>query len=174
VRSLSLRALVQTALILAAGPTCTPCPRSGCDAFGSPASASVRQGIAGAVAHLSDVVNDGCEECPLSQTQLRLWKTDTRVADATAARAAAAAAPTTVIDADRRYQAELQPGEYLLCAAPRGGTLQPPCAAFAVASGTVTTINVKTRYGQTGLMVFDHGASAARSPEIFDFSPAPN
>jgi hypothetical protein len=118
------------------------------------------------------VAND-CEECPLSQTQLRLWKTAAPVADASAAQAAAAATPTKLIDANGRYQVELEPGNYLMCAASRGGTMEP-CAAFAVASGAVTTINVKTRYGQTGLMIFEPGASAPRSTEVFDFSPATN
>jgi hypothetical protein len=157
-------------LILAAG-RCSPCPRSGCDAFGRRASYTVRQGVAGSVASQSDAINDGCEACPLDRTQLRLWKTAGRVADLAAAREVAAGAPTRVIDVDGRYQVELDSGDYLLCAL-RYGPVEQPCAAFVVGSGTVTTINVKRRYGPTGLLIFDPGAPGPRSPEVFDFSPA--
>jgi hypothetical protein len=162
---------VLAALALAAA-SCHPCERGGCDAYGRRAAATVREGVVGAVALLSDVIDSNglggeCQECGFSTVDVLVWRTALPITTEDAARAAMAAPPTTIVHADRAYQIALGPGDHLLCAS--RGESNPPCAAFPVVAGEVTTVNVKTGKGLTSLLVFDPGATAAR-PETFAFS----
>lgn len=166
--------LVLVAGLVLAG--CRPCERGGCDAYGRRAEATVPSGVAGVVALLSDVVSSDvahgdCQECGFGAVDVLVWRTASPITTAAGARTAMAAAPITTVDADRRYQIALSPGDHLLCAS--RGEPDPPCAAFSVLAGGVTTVNVKTQKGLTGLLVFDAGAAGAR-PEAFAFSaPSP-
>jgi hypothetical protein len=146
-----------------------PCERSGCEAYRRPSPASVGQGVAGVVAALSDVVGNGCQECPLGRATLRLWRAERPIANAEALPEVVAATPTSVIDADGRYQAALGPADYLLCASHPGAPADLPCAVVSVTAGKVVTVNVKVRDGLTSLLVFDASMSVPR-PETFDFS----
>ena len=149
--------------------SCMPCQRSGCEAYQRRASATIRQGVAGAVAAPSDAIGNGCQECPLSQATLRVWRAEDPIVTGDAAQSLAAATPTFVVEADQHYELALDPADFLLCAS--GGTSIPvsPCAAFSVVSGSVATINVEIRNGPTSLLVFDANVSIPR-PETFDFS----
>jgi len=160
---------------LVAGSACNSsiCPdHGGCAAFGKPASTSVGRGVAGAVAHESDLILGDCQaECGFAEAAIRVWRTPAPVTDEAAAKAMAATQPLMTTTAQSRYQLALDPGDYLVCASSSSGLGGVPCAAVTIKTG-VATINVKTRRGDTGLVVFDEGRSSQRSPEVFGFSPA--
>jgi len=169
-----MRSLLAVLLGLA-GPACNSsiCPdHSGCAALGKPAPTSLGRGVAGAVANQSDLILGECQaECGFAEAAIRVWRTPAPVTDEAAARALATTPPLTTTTAQSRYQLALDPGDYLVCASAPSGLGGMPCAAVTIRTG-VTTINVKTRYGDTGLVVFDEGRPTQRSAEVFGFSPA--
>jgi len=58
--------------------SCAECDREGCDALRRPAAreSAGLVGVAGVVASASDVVNDGCQECPLGEATLQIFQED--------------------------------------------------------------------------------------------------
>jgi hypothetical protein len=168
-----LQSLVIAALALVVPMSCTPCDRSGCEAIARRASPSIPQGVAGSVALLSDVVANGCQECRLSKTDLRLWQRAMPVIDADTARIVQHNEPPMVVSADGRFAVALPVGRnFLFCLGRPESSEGQPCAAFTVEAQKVTTINAKLVFGPSTLLVFDPGATSPR-PETVDFSPAP-
>jgi hypothetical protein len=55
--------------------SCMNCNREGCEALAE-ASGQNGTGIAGVVAESSDVVENDCQECSLSDATLRVWRVD--------------------------------------------------------------------------------------------------
>jgi hypothetical protein len=151
-------ALCSVLLISAA---CANCPRTGCDALSSPAGGS-GTGIAGAIASESDVVGNGCQDCPFGSTQLTVWKTSSPIPDEATARAiVGASGPTVSFHADGRYEQLLDPGDYLLCS-------NPYCTAIQVDPDQVTTVHVKLINGPAQFIIFDPGTTTARSASVFE------
>jgi len=122
--------------------SCMPCDRSGCEALDDHVS-SDKTGVAGIVSSESDVVANGCQECPLSQASLQLWQVDAPVPDDAAAAALVSERDPDVSSlAEERYVLELQAGHYLLCS-------RPSCANIEVLGGEALTVNVALRFGPT-------------------------
>jgi hypothetical protein len=153
-------------LVVAALPGCRPCNRSGCDAVTNPVkSASISRGIAGVVAAESDVVADGCQECPFSMSQLDVWAVANPVSDASAAAAVVKGQPATLtLPVDSRYERALEPGHYLVCGQARAPA---ECAAISVGDKGVFTVNVEAHYGPTRLVVFEPGSDTRRTTGVF-------
>src|SRR5664279_3785630 len=107
-------------------PACNTCNRSGCDALGTPAADDHTSSVAGVVAAESDVIGNGCQECPFSSMALSIWTASGSVVDASGAKAITQAGPAAAkIQADGRYRQVLDPGSYLLCASP--GSYESAC-----------------------------------------------
>jgi hypothetical protein len=142
---------------------CTPCERSGCDGVGRPAtSGQVKRGIAGVVAIESDVINDGCQECPFGSAELAIWSTPTLIADIRSAHSVASGGnPAFKVAADHRYEQALEPGFYLVCKLPS------VCAAVSIPQAGLVTVNVKQVYGPASLIVFEPGSGTQRTDGIF-------
>jgi hypothetical protein len=133
---------------------CTPCNRSGCDAIRNPAADNGESAIAGSVASESDVVANGCQECPYAGATFSIWAVTAPVTDAASAKAIIKASPALItFQADGRYRQSMEPGSYLLCASPTG--YQPACVGIDVVAGHVTPVNLKLLFGPSQLIVFD-------------------
>jgi hypothetical protein len=133
-------------MVSVCGMSCDDCPRDGCDALETPA-AQGSTGIAGVVAYEEDVVNNGCQECPFGEATIELWKLSTAVDSKPAAVAVVQGRePDTTLRVSRHYRRELEPGDYLMCAAPN-------CIGVKVTANETVTVNIKTRYGKTGFFV---------------------
>lgn len=151
-----------TALAVACGSSC---PREGCDALRSRASGNVA-GIGGVVAYESDVVENGCAECGFGDATIEVYALSAPVtSDAEASAVVRDASPLTSIEASRRYSAPLEPGEYLVC-------VHTNCIDVRVATGAVTTVNVKLRYGPASFFVVDAFAGGFVEDFGFDVSAA--
>ena len=132
---------------------CNPCNRSGCDAAGTPAADNGKSAIAGFIALESDVIDNSCQECPLSSAPLAIWAAPAPVTDVVGARAIVQAGPATVtLQANGRYQQALDPGSYLLCADP--SSYNAVCVSVAVMAGHVTPVNLKLLFGPFQFIVF--------------------
>jgi hypothetical protein len=139
-----LLGLVVVAVILA----CSSCPREGCDALTRRASGST-SGIGGVVASQSDVVENGCAECPFGDAPLDIYALSAPVtSDAEASAVVRDSSPLSTIQASHRYTAPLDPGDYLACVHDR-------CVSVSVVDGAVTTVNIKLVYGPTTFFVAD-------------------
>jgi hypothetical protein len=137
------------------GLSCAECDREGCDALGR-AAPQVGTGIAGVVAASSDVVADGCQECPLGDAALQIWRADAAVTtEAAAATLLAERQPDVTANVSGRYSQALAPGTYLLCAGAN-------CIGLALAADETLTVNIERRDGPTGFFV---GRSDAETPE---------
>lgn len=125
---------------------CADCNREGCDALTSLAP-SGQTGIAGVVAEASDVVNDGCGECPLGNATIEVWALEAPLAQRSdAAALVAARAPDLTRDAAGSYSQVLEPGWYLLC-------VRPSCVELDTHEAETLTVNVKRRDGPTSFFV---------------------
>jgi hypothetical protein len=132
--------------LLACLSGCAECDREGCDSLDERAAAQ-GTGIGGVVAHQSDVVADGCAECPLGEARLELWAVAESVGTEAAARSLIAArGPDVTASVSGRYIHPLQAGRYLLC-------VRPGCVDVTVAEGQTLTVNLKRRDGPTGFYV---------------------
>lgn len=168
----AILAHVMVALCGAASSSCQKCEVDGCEAFERPAATEMREGLAGVVALQSDLVRNGCQECGVGQATLLVWSTGELVRERGPAEAMADFEPDYEIRADARYEQEIAAGNYLLCVLTAETTR--PCAAFEIAQGKVTTINLKQRAeGPTSLLVFDAGSATPRGDETFDFAAPP-
>lgn len=148
--------------------SCHDCNRSACQAYQRPATASIGLGVAGMVASESDTVQNDCQECGFASGTLDIWLTSGLVQDAVTAGAIARTTPLVAMQADGHYEIELAPADYLLCVdSGMGG-----CVPFTVASGKVTTVNVKRINGPTGFLVFDAGSSVPRPSQVLNVTPS--
>lgn len=136
------------------------CPREGCDALNHRASMD-GTGIAGVGAAASDVVSNGCAECPFSNVGLDVWATNSPVTSKEQALTVVdAALPAFSLSATPRYAQPLEPGSYLVCR-------RPSCVAVQVSSG-VTTVNVRITEGPPLFFVAEPPASTPVSTFGFD------
>ena len=139
------------------------CDRDGCSAYGHARNDyGITRGIGGFVAFESDVIANGCQECGFSSARLMVWSTDTPVSDATAAQSIVNESSATFnFMANSSYEKELDPGYYLVCSLPG------KCASVTVSATGVITINVKTLYGPSSILVFEPGIDTPRTEGIF-------
>ncbi len=125
---------------------CGGCPTEGCDALRKSARGE-GTGIAGIVAAKSDVVSNGCQQCPFDNAELAVWAVDAPVlpdeVDSVIARP-----PDESVLASKRFRIELPAGDYLLCH-------RDQCVNLVVTDGALTTANVKLRKGPTSFFVVD-------------------
>jgi hypothetical protein len=125
---------------------CLDCDRDGCEALTDRAP-PLGTGIAGVVAHLSDVVIDNCQACPLGQATLELWAVDARVGTEAAARSLIAArGPDVTASVSGHYVHPLEAGRYLLC-------VRPSCVDLTLPDGQTLTVNLQRRDGPTGFLL---------------------
>lgn len=142
-------------------PGCTPCNRSGCDAVGTPATNDGRSGIAGVVAYESDVVANGCQECPLSSAALSLWLVSAPPTDSASADSIVKGqSPAVTIQADGFYRQALDAGGYLLC-------VRGYCVYVEVLPDHTTPVNVLQVFGPVQFKVFDPLTRAAEAAPTF-------
>jgi hypothetical protein len=141
---------------------CDRCEREACEAARRPyRGQALAQGISGVVSSESDSGSNGCFPCAWGEARLDVWATPTPVGNAAEAEAVVAAGPArTTILARQRYQQPLGPGSYLACVLPGS------CAAFSLAAGEVVSMNVRTLYGPTQLVLFPP-AGADPSDRVF-------
>lgn len=127
-------------------PACNDCDRTGCDAVTRKAT-EAGSSIAGVVAQRSDVVTDGCQECPLGAATLLLWTLQEPFESRAEAQALAAGRPADEsIEVDGSYRHSLQPGWYLL-------GVRPNAVELSVHEDETLTVNVLRRDGSTGFFV---------------------
>jgi hypothetical protein len=137
------------------------CDRSACESFGkAAASASIGQGIAGAISLESDQIADGCQICGLSEAGLDVWKAQAAVRDQAAACQLAETPAIESFTALGRYDHPLEPGEYLVCVSAKSSR---PCIGVAVTAGKISTLNVKHTYGLSSVAVLEPGSAGLRS-----------
>jgi hypothetical protein len=145
--SVAIRAIVLAMVVLGLAG-CVECVTEGCDALRDRAAGD-RSGIGGVIAAQSDVVANDCQECGFSQASIEVFQLEKPVASAESARAAIGATPPfATIAASERYNASLEPGSYLVCVTRR-------CVSVNVVAETVTTVNVKQRYGPSSFFIVD-------------------
>jgi hypothetical protein len=85
---------------------------------------------------------------------LSIWPAPTQVTAAAGAKAIIQAGPAAVtFQADGHYRQALDPGSYLLCAAP--SSYESACVSIDVVAGHVTPVNLKLLYGPFQFIVFD-------------------
>lgn len=121
---------------------CTDCEREGCDALDEQAAAA-GAGLGGVVAQRSDVVADGCEECPLGEAAISVWRVDAPItSEAEAVALVGARAADVSENAAGRYHLALDPATYLVC-------VRPSCVAIDVATDETVTVNIELIEGPT-------------------------
>jgi hypothetical protein len=109
----------------------------------------------------SDVIANGCQECPFSATTLRLWSVTVRVDDATTADNVVHAGPAAfVVQSDGHYRQDLDAGLYLLC-------LDQYCVNVTVLAGHTTPLNVLHPFGPPQFKLFDPLTHAAQAVTTF-------
>jgi hypothetical protein len=148
--------------------SCVACDQDGCDAVEHPVGdVSITAGIAGVAASESDLVANGCQECPLSEGTMQVWAVATAVTTAEQAQAVVdGGEPTLEININERYEQMLDAGEYLVCIS--GGET---CAGITVGSAVVT-VHARYVFGPASLIVFEPGSNEPRSDRIFALGPA--
>jgi hypothetical protein len=128
--------------------SCADCDRSGCDSL-TQAATPVETGIAGVVAVSSDVVSDGCHECPLGDATLQIWRVEAATTLSTEEAVATFLAehePDMTENVSKRYSRPLAPAAYLLC-------VRPNCIGLNVAAAETLTVNIQRRDGPTGFFI---------------------
>ena len=153
------------ALLALACLACADCDRSGCEAYAEPAGRPINQGVAGVVAHETDVVENGCQECGFTSAHMRGWLTPTLVTTEAEAGMLSATTATFDLDSGAHYYRSLDAGHYLLCLA--HSEPATPCVSFTIAPEQVTTVNVKLIEGPAKLLVFDAGSATPRETTTF-------
>jgi hypothetical protein len=147
------------ALLLAACTSlllsCADCDRSGCERLGELATQG-DTGVSGVVAAQSDLVTDGCQECPMGEATLTIWRVDTAVTDAAAAAATVAQRePDVTENVSGQYSRALEAGPHLLCVRPR-------CIGLTITTGETLTVNVKRLDGPVSFFVGAPGVANLR------------
>jgi hypothetical protein len=121
---------------------CADCERQGCDALGERAAAA-GAGLGGVIAQRSDVVQDGCQECPLGGAAIAVWRLDAPVTtEAEAMAVVGARAPDVEQEASGRYHVALDPAAYLVC-------VRPSCVVLDVGANQTETVNIERLDGPT-------------------------
>ena len=139
---------------------CADCERGGCDAL-TGLAAQGDTGVSGVVAELSDVVKDGCAECPLGSARLEVWTLQAPFEQRSEVAALVAARPPDLTrDIAGRYSQALSPGWHLLC-------VRPNCVEINTHEEETLTVNVKRREGPTRFFV--GRPSSPRLEEDFGF-----
>jgi hypothetical protein len=139
---------------------CSDCDREGCDALTRLAPPR-DTGVSGVVAGLSDVVSDGCAECPLTSATLEVWTLEAPFEQRSEVPVLVAARPADLTrDIAGSYDQALEPGWHLLC-------VRPNCIEINTHEGETLTVNVKRRDGPTGFFV--GRPSSSRLEEDFGF-----
>ena len=135
------------------------CAREACDEVHQAQGAgTLEQGLVGVIAYSTDACENGCCECTYSSIELDVYAVSAPVTSAAQARAQLEqATPVATIAADERYAQALDEGMYVVCVRDF-----ERCANIEIAAGDVTTLNVRTLYGPTQLVVFD--ANGAEQP----------
>ena len=133
-----LLAAVMTLPLLA----CSDCDRDGCNTLGERARAA-GAGVGGVIAQSSDVVRDGCQECPLGGAAIAVWRLEAPVTtEADAMAVVGARAPDIEENASGHYHVALDPAAYLVC-------VRPSCVALDVAANQTETVNIERLDGPT-------------------------
>ena len=129
-------------------PACDTCDREGCDALDTVAPGNGTR-VAGVVASISDVVENGCASCPFDTARVELWPVGTAVTSTSDARQVVEAAPPAIsMDVFGSYSLEVATGDHLLC-------VRPNCIGIAIVEGETLTVNVKKRDGPTGFWLLN-------------------
>jgi hypothetical protein len=138
---------------------CTDCERDGCDALEERAEAA-GPGVGGVVALQSDVVNDGCAECPLGAAHLDAWRVDAPVTTIDEAVAVVHGRdPDLTQDVSGRYHLALEPAAYLVC-------VRPDCVAVTITAET-TTLNLERREGPTRFFIGQPNVEGLQEARLF-------
>jgi hypothetical protein len=116
---------------------CNPCDRDGCDALQRVAASSDETRLAGSVAELSDVVENGCQECGLAETELRVWARSGPTDPSRTTQITESPALASVSVKAGKYALPLEAGDYLVCVRGRS------CFDISVSEGGTTTMNVR-------------------------------
>jgi hypothetical protein len=135
------------------------CDRSGCDAMTSPAS-GISVGIAGVVASESDLVENGCHECPFGQAQVEIWKVDTPITPEADVRSVVLGKPRIVtIVAAPFFRKTLDPGTYVVC-------MESACVEVSVEPGLVTTVNIMKGFGTQNFWIAEGSGQSTNTGGI--------
>lgn len=147
--------------VLAAALGCSDCDREGCTLLDNRATQR-GTGMAGVIAQKSDVVMNGCQECPLADTSLELWVLDAPVSDADAEEVVRQRPADVSSAASGKYIQALQPGPHILC-------VQRQCVVITLVADQTLTVNIKLRAeGSPGFFVGRKASGALE--EEFGFS----
>ena len=158
-RILAARSVV--AFVLASVGGCgSDCDRDGCDSMNDPAPNTGQSAVSGVIASESDVVANGCQECPFSSMTLEFRPVTASVTTRTEAQTIFDTVTPVVVNADGTYAQALEPGAYLACA-------QLECVNIEVRPGQVTTLHIRALFGPTQFVSFDPTSSARVSLEAF-------
>jgi hypothetical protein len=125
---------------------CSDCATQGCDAL-TKSTRGEGTGIGGVLAEKSDVVGNGCQECPFGEAQLAVWAVEGPVTPEEVSSVLATPSERR-IDASKRFQILLPAGDYLFCVSER-------CVNLTVTDGALTTANVKMGKGSIKFLVVD-------------------
>ena len=166
------RACLGTAVLLVTAlssiSSCTGlerCDRDGCQAVDQPARSHLVYGMAGSVATMSDIVENGCQECRLATGKLQIWASSTRITSAEEAQALRLqSASAQEIAIDEHFEEALPPGEYLVCIDDGSPCA---CAGITVPSAGVVTVHLRFVFGPAALIVFEPGATKPREDRLF-------
>lgn len=125
--------------------SCANCERTACEFLDHLANQK-GTGMAGIVATPSDLVENGCQECPYGEATLELWYVDEPVTTEADASAVTEREPGFREAVVRDYRFELAPGQYLLCVRPR-------CIGLEIVANETLTVNIRRPYGWTAFFV---------------------
>jgi hypothetical protein len=104
-------------------------------------------GVAGVVAQSSDVVSDGCTECPLAAATLQIWTLAGPFEQrSSAAELVSTRPPDVTREVEGNYRETLDPGWHMLC-------VRPSCVELNVHAGETLTLNIERREGPTRFFV---------------------
>ena len=159
-------------MALASASSCNldDCDRSGCEYTDGPVShPGISAGIAGGASSASDVVENGCAECPFASGEIRVWSAPNPVETAAAAKAVyeAGAEPLEDIQFDGPYERALTPGEYLACL-PEDEDVT--CAGMTVPNDGVVTFHILYLYGPTSIAVYPAGQDTPSDERLFTWT----
>ena len=146
--------MMGTLMLLAASvlSACAECEREGCDAL-TRLAPQTDTAVSGVVAQQSDVVSDGCAECPLASAMLEVWTLEAPFERSSEVPALVAARPPDLTrDIAGSYSQALSPGWHLLC-------VRPNCIELNTHEEETLTVNIKRRDGPTGFFVGRPGSS---------------
>lgn len=134
-----LAAITALVLVTSCGLLCND---YACDVAGQPRTASsITSGIVGVVTSASDEISNGCAECSFSSTTIGIWSLPTAIVDAASAKAEVASRPPDItVNANRRYEQALAPGDYLVCST-------WVCMPLSLGANEVFTVNVVLSLG---------------------------